>query len=601
MKTLDGLNRQGERTRWLLAAALALLSMGVTLAVSRLTFETNDDCSIITVAAGLLTGTPRPATVSTGYSYGALLAALYGLCATVPWHTVLLLACQYGALTALAMGALTLCAEAGFAAWVGVAVYASLYIGVLLPFTAQLQFSAVAGFAATGALLLPATLPKGAGHRARAARIAAAALLWLAAFGLRPNVALMLCPLWALWGLGALLRRVPRRRAQALLAAGALALTGALTLTDQALYAAEPGWAAFTAFDREATALLDYNTAPLPAEALHTAAQAAGWSDGLLGLVRNWYFLDARIQTDSLARLNSALAAAQAADGGLGAVLKATGSVARRYPMFGWNLLGWGLAALAACGVALRRRQGWLAAELLARLGYAILLIAYFYGVLGRFPLRLAVAVAAPTYALLWPGLAAAFAPGAEALPEASAQFRPLSANLIAKWSESRKAPTLRRAAALALAAALLGGTLTFALDPGHGLAPRWATAADQTNAALADAVNTYVAAHPDTVFVTDYCQNFAPTAIYAPGQLRNLLYWGSGISRSPVWQAQLAGLGMEQWNSQAYFNANTQVLLVGGEGPRSALEQYLKADYGLTALTEVEKTAAFTVYQAIR
>lgn len=586
MKTLDTRLRARERNRWLFSAMTALAALAAVLWVSGLTFETNDDCSIVAVAAGYLTGAPDPATVSSAYGYGALLAGLYGLCGALPWHTLILLAGNAAGLTALLMGCLTLCAEYGASFLWGVGAWLGLFFGVLLPFAAQLQFSAVAGLAMAGALFLMATMPRAASRRAAVLRRTVSALLALLAFGLRPNVALMLCPLWAVLAAGTLLRRAPGRRGLLAFTACMVAGLCALYALDQALYAAEPDWAAFAAFDRQATALLDYNAVPLTAEQLSAAAKAAGFSDELLGMVRNWYFLDSRIDAASLARLNGALAAIRGGSAAVspGSVLRATASVCRRYPMFGWNLLGWAAAAGIAAVAGLRRRRWQPAVQMAAHLGYGLLLIAYFYGVLGRFPLRLGYAVAVPTYALLLPLLFEALAGGG-----GRGDARPDDASPKRRW------------AAAALAALMLGGALRFAGDPADGLALRGAPGRSRQNAALADAINRYVAGHPDRIFVTDYCQDFSPLAVFGVGQLKNLIYWGSGISRSPAALRQLRALGYEELNAGQFFDGGVYVLLAGGDGARDALTAYLAADYGLGELRLEERTERFSVYRAVR
>lgn len=577
MSRLSGLIRTRETRRWAVAALTVFALFSVLLLISHVTYDTNDDCTIVSIAAGYLTGEPDAATVFTSYGYGLLLSALYRFIPTLPWHALLLLLLNAMAQTALLAGCLSLCAHGGLKMRYGFLMFGALWLGVLMRYSVQLQFSATAGLLFAAGVLLFALPDTGVGHRARRGRQCVAAGFFLLCFALRPYVALMLAPYAAIPAALDAIGKQPAWRVHARFTLCLLLGYGALYGLDSLLYRAQPGWVAFATFDTQLTSLLDYSANTLSAKGYEAALTAAGWSPSLGQMVRNWFFLDARIEVRSLTALNTALAAQMPALPWLRrlpSLLYATGSLLRRYPMFQGNILGFGLATGVAAVSYLRRRTPLPALRAVLPLGYMLLLIAYFYGVLGRLPLRIAFALACPAYALSLPSLAQSL----QAVPQSLA-------------------PTRNRLATVALAMLLLLACATVAAGGENGLTLRTQYPAGRPNAALTDAVNAYAAAHPDLVYITDFCQDYAPLRVYPTGATRNLVYWGNGVTHSPAANRQLAGLGYQNLNAERFFDPRVRLLLVGGH---SSLETYLTGDYGLTALIAADQTPDFTVYQAV-
>ena len=164
-----------------------------------------------------------------------------------------------------------------------------------------------------------------------------AGVLLLCAFALRVQSLWAAMPLLAAYGVLAWLESPRSGRKTALCCGMALALLGLLTAADSALYRHnEPGWDAFCAFNDRLSDLLDYNNTGLVDE---LAAEAAGWPSWTTYMVRNWYQLDEHMTLDSLTILTDAIAEAKPAPTAA-SLLRATGSVLLRYPMFAFTLAG---------------------------------------------------------------------------------------------------------------------------------------------------------------------------------------------------------------------------------------------------------------------
>ena len=541
------------RDRWLLALLTALLMMAVTYALCRPIYETNDDSSIVAAASGAVTGVPYAGNGFTSYLYGALLAGLFSLNANLPWHALFLLGVAFLSLAALIK--CFACMGARFrvpclALW---AVLGGLYAGVLMPYVAMLQFTTIAALAAAGGTSL--LLCAGA-ERGRAVRFdrCIAGVLLLCAFALRVQSLWAAMPLLAAYGVLAWLESPRSGRKTALCCGMALALLGLLTAADSALYRHnEPGWDAFCAFNDRLSDLLDYNNTGLVDE---LAAEAAGWPSWTTYMVRNWYQLDEHMTLDSLTILTDAIAEAKPAPTAA-SLLRATGSVLLRYPMFAFTLAGFGLFALWAFFAQALRRRFWDCLAILGPVAYLVVFIAYFYGVLGRLPERAAFTAACPCYMLLTLSCLRAFAPGAE---RGERLFR-------------------RLGTAAACALALLCAVPAVA-DAPERLPLRWLEQSRDAARALSVRMCAYACAHPDRVYVTDAPLDHDPFYVYGDALPVNLIEWCNGMFHSPMYQEKLHVLGFDSFTSRTLLEEGVYLLL-SGEGVLNNLQGYLAAEYG--------------------
>ena len=540
------------RDRWLLALLTALLMMAVTYALCRPIYETNDDSSIVAAASGAVTGVPYAGNGFTSYLYGALLAGLFSLNANLPWHALFLLGVAF-----LSLAALIKCF-----AWMGArfrvpclalwAVLGGLYAGVLMPYVAMLQFTTIAALAAAGGTSL--LLCAGA-ERGRAVRFdrCIAGVLLLCAFALRVQSLWAAMPLLAAYGVLAWLESPRSGRKTALCCGMALALLGLLTAADSALYRHnEPGWDAFCAFNDRLSDLLDYNNTGLVDE---LAAEAAGWPSWTTYMVRNWYQLDERMTLDSLTALTDAIAEAKPAPTAA-SLLRATGSVLLRYPMFAFTLAGFGLFALWAFFAQALRRRFWDCLAILGPVAYLVVFIAYFYGVLGRLPERAAFTAACPCYVLLALSCLRAFAP------------------------DVSRAKLSRRLGTVAACALMLLCAVPAACEASERLPLRWQEQSRDAARALSGRMCAYACAHPDRVYVTDAPLDHDPFYVYGDALPVNLIEWCNGMFHSPMYREKLRVLGFDAFTSRTLLEEGAYLLL-SGEGVLNNLSGYLAAEYG--------------------
>ncbi len=544
----------------LLAAGLVML---IALCLCHLTFETNDDSSIVAIASGGFTGSPYAGNGYTSYLYGALLAGLYTLWAALPWHALILLLLIFLSLAAVLKSLLALCQVHSLRPALGLGLFVALCAGVFFPYIAKLQYTAVAAFACGGGmalLLAHYAAPKG---RDRTLSLLLAGALLLFSFCLRsdsfwPGAALIL----GFLVMDALESRSLRPLIPAAVAAVAALMLGAL---DTALYRLnEPGWDTFRQFYHYRCQLLDYHNTDLMAQ---VATTQLGWPQPTVDIIRNWYMLDPLINTDSLKALITAIQLQAPAPTAF-SLIKATGSILRRYPMFAFNFAAFALLGLCSAIRFFKEKKGPRLLKVIGAGAFMIAFIAYFYGVLGRLPERAAFAAACPGYI----ALALACLPALQG--KAALKPRPL--------------------AALLVGLTLLAGTATLALTMPRDLALRWQPTAQTSREKLSETLRDYAQAHPDAVCVTDIPQRYSP--LYAGKTYAvSLVEWGHAMQGSDMLKAKLAACDLTALTTETLFAPNVRLII--SHGNISLFTEYLQALYPTCQLSPQENGAGYGIY----
>lgn len=565
----DAFLRKREMNRWLTALAVTACLLCIAYLCCYPAFETNDDNAIIAAASGATTGSPYAGNGFTTYLYGALLAGLYSLCAYIPWHTLILLGMIGVSLAAILKSLFCLCRRYQLPMLFGLGLLIGLFAGVLLPYVVKLQFTAVPAFAATAAACLVLTLPTEARKAAKNFSLAVAGVLLLLSFGIRSASFLLTLPLLIGLGLVYWLQKKQGRRMVAVFCAATLALTAGLTLLDNALYRThEANWAEYKEYNDRLGDLLDYNNTDLMQE---IAPGATGWSMELTVMTRGWYLLDSRLNIESLNALMGELDAVKPTLTAY-SVAKATGSLLLRYPMFGFNLLGAAMVSLFAFIHYAKRRQFWAMVGIAGTWAYLLLAVAYFYGILGRMPERVAFAAACPFYVLLVVACLPAF-------------------------EKKMREPQRGRILAAVCGAVVLCGAATLVLHGERLLPLRWQPSQRPVQFAMTQSVNAYVAKHSDLLYITDITQRFSPFYIYEKTLPVNLIDWSNCMLRSDMFDQKMERLGLPAPDTTTLFLPQTR-LLVSSPHMLDGLLDYIDADYGPVEAELVEDSGSFVVYR---
>lgn len=558
-----------ERNRWMAALLLAALLMSLSFACCRMVYETNDDSSIVAAASGAVTGTPYAGNGFTSYLYGALLASLFSIQPAIPWHAVILLGLIFLSLSALIKSYLTLCAEKNVPYTTVLVLFAALYAGVLLPYVVMLQFTTVPALAASAGICLLFTSWNGL-HKKKAAFVIGFLLLFFSLL-LRIQSGWVAIPLLLMFGITYKFEHHKNGKGIILICTAVTVLFGLVTVLDSSLYQwSDPAWAAFDEFNALHGSLLDYNNTDLATEASNNLPV---WTPWLTYMVRDWYMLDARMTNENLSALLAAMEELRDPISLFG-ILKATGSLLLRYPIFSLSLAGFSLLALYAGIRLLKNRRYWAVLRIVGIYAYLIVFVAYFYGVLGRMPMRAAFTAGCPCYVLLLFNCLEAFEPS----PECKA-CKPLEKGVLAV--------TL----ALCIATPVINGNSFVPL--------RWEEQYQDRFRESSEIICEYVTRpeNADTLYLTDITMDLSPSFVYGDQLPANLLSWRCGMYHSPLYQTKLRQFGYERFTTENLFDEDV-LLLVQDSAALGLLIWYIEVEYAFIEVETIDQGECFTVYR---
>ncbi len=576
------------RARALIALLLAAALLGLLYAVCPVRFETNDDTALMQIVSGARTGEPHSYDVYNNVCYSAPLALLYRLMDGVPFYTLMqlfLIAVSVFVLFSAALDALDGRGRLGVAAFT--ALLAASFLAVYAYAAVILQYSVTAAFcgaAACARLYAPAR----GGRVLRALNSIAAVSLALMSFLLRAETGAVTL----LFLLVAMLLRLPGKpepeaeRAEAVAGQGkvagprgvrraklaaplafllALGLCGGAALVQRAYESAHVP-ADYAAFNRARTAFNDYAHPSYDDDpALYASV---GWPKELAALTDEWFLMDGRIDAQSLSTIASA--SDMPAFSLSGAVKTFVGGIT------GTNLARNALLAALAL-LALAFITGVLNGDGRRSLG-ALLVAASFFGCVlylcarGRFPLRSLYVCAFPACALSL----ALIAEGGKAMGKAA------------------------KGVSAALTAAVLCAVAFVGLSTAKHVCALANFSETAAFTAQNEALDAYVSARPDGVFVTAVSLThpgdpFARGGGEAPV---NRFFWGGWYRYTPMFDAQLAANGLSELTAAQFYDARVYYVSASDELPRLLLD-YLTSEYGQTRMEAVDATGdGFTVYR---
>lgn len=297
-------------------------------------FDMNDDTMMRDIMSGVYSGTPDGHNMQTLYPLGALLALCYRICGTFPWYGTFLFLCQFGCFFLVGVRLCTLTdvfymrtqsvSSSEDAAgrnvrrrFVGkllsLLVLVFFQWGIWLTHMVNVQYTITCGMLVGAAVFLFLTMPEGVlfGKTSKTHSVKAfmrgslpALLLFLLAFQLRSEMALLTLPFLGLAGLFRWWADRPVFEKKNLQKYGGLLLLllvgmGLSLGADSLAYGGE--WRTFRQFFNDRTTIYDFYPEVLAGQSFDTDLEEQGVSYGAQILLENYNFgLDEQIDAQLL-------------------------------------------------------------------------------------------------------------------------------------------------------------------------------------------------------------------------------------------------------------------------------------------------------------
>lgn len=316
-----------KKTRICKNCILPLLAMGISAFVMGVCFDfyydLNDDTLMRDIMSGIYSGTPDGHNMQTLYPLGAMIALCYRVVGSFPWYGVFLLLCQFGCFFAVGARLCTLAdtpltqRTAHDTAGGGTdprtrfvlkpLILAGVVLfqwGIWLTHMVNVQYTITCGMLVGAAVFLLLTAPDTGGESSGAFSGKAALLLFLLAFQLRSEMALLLLPFPGLAGAFCWWEDRPVFTGKNLKKYGGLFLLllagmGISLAADSLAYGGE--WKAFRQFFDDRTTIYDFYPQVVTDDSYRADLENLGVSFADSVLLRNYNFgLDEKIDAQML-------------------------------------------------------------------------------------------------------------------------------------------------------------------------------------------------------------------------------------------------------------------------------------------------------------
>ena len=574
------------RGRWLLSALMAALCVVLTYAFFDVTFLNNDDTNIMYALAGYRTGAPYPTHRFINVLLGLFISGLYTALPAVPWWAAYQLGMLLLSLTVIGACVLKTAHHSGVSPWPALVLAVILYLGAFVYAVAWMTFTLTAGMLGTAAVALLLSLDESDAARTKRLGVSGAILLLLLCFFTRNSSGYsMLCFI----GAAALYRLVSarkgaRRRVIAVSAVGAALVMLAVFVNGLGVSYYNPS--RYGAFEAARGHFIDY---PHAAYADDPAFfDEMGWDETIYDLADNLCYIDPAVDAETMER-----AAGYRLDADKGVTQRLSDTLAYGIDFFRGSgateymlvlvVLMWLVAPICYS----TNRRGRLALFIACATAAGAFLICFYLCYKGRFPVRTFMLVAIPTTVV-----EALLSLKLYGLNER--RFLKLSVwrTLFTQKSYRQRKAFYAVAAVLSLLAVCWSLTKTQIALFSYDKSQRVAESA---------AVEEYVMAHPDNVYITDVTsvENLAAFTTYPDAKPTNLIDWG-GTSMPSGWKtAQIAINGFTALSADMFARDNVYFITERDGDKLRLLNAYLEKHAGARGYVQTDEIAgAIVVYR---
>lgn len=552
--------------------------LGLLWVLCPVSFETNDDMTIMNMVSGFYTGVPTSGTIFSYYLWGKFLSTLYGITGSVSWYALSYMLLIFVSLTDICFHLTVIMGKFKKTILLSVLSFAVMFFSVFCYYSTVFQFTAVSALCGTAAIVNICTVNCLEDKSWRAVNYVLTFILYLSAYNIRPDVGYL-----ALAGylMTIFIKRFIVQTMGNKIAVVYLFLIITVVISSYGinkLYEYKNDWLEFRAYSNERVTYMDYSYVAYN-ENPELYAQI-GWSEELAALARAWFFLDESVTTDTLRTLNNERehkrfepgdAVQQIINWAVNLIDERqeghfTDEVYLQVMLWFWGLV--------FCSIGLLKKKRW--RNILEVWGYfcAFAVIEIYFLYQGRLPLRVIESI---IYIFMIPGV--------------------YSIIINYDFTKNDKEKYIAVIMGVLIAAVILMPTGMWNKVYSHTNSESGKSLV-QTRTMMED----YAISHKDNIYI--YSQSLdmpgSPLGIHPDEKPLNLFSWGGCETYSPPFYEKLSNNGLTELYTDNFFKDNV-FLIMKEEISGTAFYRYMQELYPDCYYDIVEETAYFNVYKLIR
>lgn len=551
-----------DRHRLLFSAVLVTVLLAATWALIPITFETNDDESLMNYLSGAKTGKPEADTTLILFLWGKIVSSLYRITGAVPWYTLIFLA-----LIALSLVTVCYCVVVSFPKWGG-SLFCLLYFSMFLYYSVILQFTTVAAFCGVAAVSL---LLIGREEETRKNIIIKNILIFSFMFcsvNIRMtvgylvlgNAAFAIC----LEILRYLFKTADKRKIKNMIISFlALLAAAAISIAVNNIHESLGEWEEFREYNSERVNFIDYSKPDY--EPNKDLFDKIGWSEEFYELVQRWFFMDENINTETLRQINERNVH--------GPIHVGRTLLHEWFPNTEFQVKAWVLLLIVLLVDAVRRREGRRRTMVSFLWLFVWFAETQYFGYTGRIMER---ALEAWTLLAVIPSILGTGG----------------NCSVTEEGNRNRKENLILSGVALALC-------LMCACYPvgGYVRAKSFSLACSEAKIRWAN-IEDYAIAHQENVYIygVPLSGGGSPFRVYTEGLPYNLIFWGGSFYNSPIYYAQIQKNGFEQIYMEDFFEEN--VYFIAGDTPDENLSHVMEEKFPGCTCEVTDEQDGFIVYK---
>lgn len=562
MVTIMKIRELRNRHRLLFSAALVTFLLAVTWALIPITFETNDDESLMNYLSGAKTGKPEADTTQIFFLWGKIVSSFYRITGALPWYTLIFLA-----LIALSLVTVCYCVVVSFPEWGG-SLFCLLYFSMFLYYSAILQYTTVSAFCGIAAVSL---LLIGREEEKRKNIIIKNILIFSFMFcsiNIRISVGYLVLghAVFAicLEVLRYLLKTADRRKIKNMIVSFlAIFAAAVISIAVNNMHESLRDWEEFWEYSAERVRFTDYSK--LDYESNKDLFDKIGWSEEFYELVKRWFFMDETVNTETLRQINERNVR--------GSIRVGRTLLHEWFPNTEFQVKVWVLLLIFLFADAVRRREGRCRSMVSFLWLFVWFAETQYFGYRGRIVERV---LEAWTLLAVIPSVLGAA--GGSSVTEEGKKNR--AANLIISG--------------VALALCIVCACYPFG---GYVRAKKFSLACSEAKVRWA-AIEDYAIAHQENVYIygVPLAGGGSPLRVYTEGLPYNLIFWGGTFYNLPIYYAQIEKNGFEQIFMEDFFEEN--VYFIASEIPDENLSNVMKEKFPECSCEITDVEDGFIVYK---